>query len=354
MAKYQEIDQEQKTGDDSTAEQGMVRLAHGSGGRVSAEFIENKVAPLFPYLHSHSDSAVIQTNAESLAFTTDSFVIDPLFFPGGDIGRLSVCGTVNDLAVQGARPTWLSLAIVMAEGLPMETVLNILDSVARTATEVGVKVVTGDTKVVERGAVDGLFINTAGIGEMLPKAHLGVVRLAPGDEIIVSGDVGSHEMAVLGHRHDLGFDHIVSDCGPVNKVAGSLINELGAGVKWMRDPTRGGLATVLNELATSIGAVINIEESSIPVAGSVQDACEVLGLDPLYLACEGRLVAIVEKGRGVEAAKLLKKLPEGSKSVVIGSITEIRDTHPQVQLHTKFNNRRVLRYLAADQQPRIC
>ncbi len=332
----------------------MIRLAHGSGGRVSAEFIENKVAPLFPDLHSKSDSAVIQTKTAGLAFTTDSFVIDPLFFPGGDIGKLSVCGTVNDLSVQGAEPAWLSLALVMAEGLPMKIVLQILNSVAKTAKDVGVKVVTGDTKVVERGAIDSIFINTAGIGEMLSNANLSMERFMPGDEIIVSGDIGAHEMAILGHRHNLGFDQIISDCGPVNEVAASLINELGADVKWMRDPTRGGLATVLNELASSTGAVITIEESSIPVKGSVKDACEILGLDPLYLACEGRLVAIVEKGRGAEAVKLLNKLPECANGAVIGSIVEIQNKRPQVQLLTKFNSRRVLRYLAADQQPRIC
>lgn len=354
MAKYQAIDQDQETVGDRTTVQGVVRLAHGSGGRVSAEFIQHKVAPLFPDLHSHRDSAVIQTSAADLAFTTDSFVIDPLFFPGGDIGRLSVCGTVNDLAVQGARPAWLSLALVIAEGLPMKTVLKILDSVAKTAREVGVKVVTGDTKVVERGAVDGLFVNTAGIGEILPNATLGLERLAPGDEIIVSGDVGAHEMAVLGHRHNLGFNQIVSDCGPVNEVAASLINEFGSDVKWMRDPTRGGLATVLNELASLTRAVIDVEETKIPIKESVLNATEVLGLDPLYLACEGRLVAILEKGRGEAAVKLIRKLPEGTESAVIGSITEIKAKRPQVQLHTKFNSRRVLRYLAADQQPRIC
>lgn len=332
----------------------VVRLSHGSGGRASAEFIRDQIAPHFPDLGEFEDAAIIKSNAVGLTFTTDSFVIDPLFFPGGDIGELSVYGTINDLASQGSKAGWLSLALVIEEGLEMKTLLAVVKSAARATKRVGVKLVTGDTKVVEKGAIDKLIVNTAGVGEVLSKGRLDSRRITPGDEIVVSGDIGAHGMAVLSHRHKLGFDMVKSDCGPVNRVGESLINELESGVKWLRDPTRGGLATVLNELAAMRGAVIEIKETEVPVKKSVKSASEILGLDPLYLACEGRLVIVVEKNLGSVAVECLKRLPESVDSAVIGSVHSVDGNQPQVQLETKYKSRRLLRYLAADEQPRIC
>jgi hydrogenase expression/formation protein HypE len=337
-----------------TKEERLVKLGHGSGGRLTAELIDEVMRPNLGGLGGLDDAAVIQLGGIEAAFTTDSFVVDPLFFPGGDIGRLGVFGTVNDLAVQGARPAWLSLAIVMAEGLPMSVLEAVVVSVGAAAIEAGVQVVTGDTKVVERGGVDGLILNTAGVGRLLPEAALSAERVAPGDAIIVSGPVGAHEMAVLSHRHGLGFDQVKSDCASIAAPAAGLIKALGPGVKWMRDPSRGGLATALNELAVSRRATIEIEEAEVPVQGVVRDAADMLGLDPFYLACEGRFIAVVDKDRAEQAAAVLQAFPESADCRVIGSVVSADDGRAQLVLRTRFGSRRILRYLAADQQPRIC
>jgi hydrogenase expression/formation protein HypE len=332
----------------------LVKLGHGSGGRLTAELIDEVMRPNLGGLGGLDDAAVIQLGGAEAAFTTDSFVVDPLFFPGGDIGRLGVFGTVNDLAVQGARPAWLSLAVVMAEGLPMSTLEAVVVSVGAAAREAGVKVVTGDTKVVERGGVDGLILNTAGVGRLLPDAALSAERVETGDAIIVSGPVGGHEMAVLSHRHGLGFDQVKSDCASVAEPAAGLLKALGPGVKWMRDPTRGGLATALNELAVSRRATIEVDEAAVPVQGVVRDAAEILGLDPFYLACEGRFVAVVAESLAGNAVAALRAFPEGSDCRIIGSVASADNGRSQVVLRTRFGSRRILRYLAADQQPRIC
>jgi len=332
----------------------FITLAHGSGGRLAAEFIQRRLAPFFPGLGEMDDAAVLRPTGRDIAFTTDSFVVDPLFFPGGDIGRLAVFGTVNDLAVQGAKPSWLSLAVVAPEGLPLDLFDAVVASVAAAAAEAGVSVVTGDTKVVERSGLNGLLLNTAGIGEMIPGVDLSAARIASDDAIIVSGPVGAHEIAVLGQRHGLGFDNIQSDCAQIAGLAGELAGECGAAVKWMRDPTRGGLATVLNELAVAAKATIDISEGLIPLDPAVRDASEILGLDPLYLACEGRFVAVIARSHSEEALKRLRLRPDGAGAALIGAVTDVGSRHPQVRLLTGFGSRRILRYLASDQQPRIC
>lgn len=334
--------------------QEFITLAHGSGGRISAEFIQRRLAPHFPGLGEMDDAAVLRPQGGGIAFTTDSFVVDPLFFPGGDIGRLAVFGTVNDLAVQGAKPSWLSLSVVAPEGMPLDIFDAVIMSVAGAAKEAGVAVVTGDTKVVEKAGLTGLILNTAGIGEMIPGADLSASRITAGDAIIVSGPVGAHEVAVLSRRHGLGFDKIRSDCAPVAGLSGELVGRLKDEVKWMRDPTRGGLATVLNELAVAAKATIEISEDQVPIEPAVQDASDILGLDPLYLACEGRFVALVDGPRAEEGLRRLKLRPGGESAAIIGVVTGVNNGHPQVQLNTKFGSRRILRYLAADQQPRIC
>ncbi|MDP1808569.1 MAG: hydrogenase expression/formation protein HypE [Actinomycetota bacterium] len=335
-------------------QEAFITLAHGSGGRLAAEFIQRRLAPLFPGLGEMDDAAVLRPKGAGIAFTTDSFVVDPLFFPGGDIGRLAVFGTVNDLAVQGAKPSWLSLAVVAPEGLPLDIFDAVIASVAAAAKETGVSVVTGDTKVVERGGLSGLILNTAGIGEMIPGADLSAARITAGDAIIVSGPIGAHEVAVLSQRHSLGFDKIQSDCAQVACLAGELVGRLKDAVRWMRDPTRGGLATVLNEMAVAAKATIEIVEDQIPIEPAVQNAADILGLDPLYLACEGRFVAVVAGPRAEEALRRLKLRPGGENTAIIGSVTGVDNEHPQVRLNTRFGSRRILRYLAADQQPRIC
>jgi hydrogenase expression/formation protein HypE len=300
------------------------------------------------------DAAVINTNEGGFAFTTDSFVVEPIFFPGGDIGRLAVFGTVNDLAAQGADPAWLSLAVVGAEGFSMAELGAIIDSVNSAAVEAGVAVVTGDTKVIERGGLKGLILNTAGLGGLRPGAAISAARVEAGDSLIVSGTIGEHEAAVLCHRYGFGLDSVSSDCGPVTRAAGAVIDKLGEDLKWMRDPTRGGLATVVNELSRQRGAEIEIVETEVPISGPVTDAADILGLDPYYLACEGRLVFVVAPHVAEDALDALRDKGGCPDAREIGRVIRTEADHPLVVLRTELGGRRVLRYLAADQQPRIC
>lgn len=332
----------------------VVTLSLGAGGRLSSEFVQTRIAPLFGGPTTLEDAAVLDAGGVALAFTTDSFVVDPLFFPGGDIGRLAVFGTVNDLAVSGAVPAWLSLGIVAGEGLSMASLTAVTKSIAVAAGEAEVRVVTGDTKVIDKASLNGLMLNTAGIGLMSPRADLSAIRIEAGDAVVVSGHIGAHEMAVLSERHNLGLSMITSDCGSVSKIAAGLINEFQSSVKWMRDPTRGGLATVLNELAAARGATIEIKEANIPIDDAVRDAAEILGLDPLYLACEGRVVAIVDRSAADAIVNYIRQTCGGVSASVIGEVTSVGSPEFRVELKTSFNNRRILRYLAADQQPRIC
>lgn len=330
-----------------------LRLGHGSGGRLTAELIEGFFGDGFEP-GELDDAAAFSLGKERLAFTTDSFVVEPLFFPGGDIGRLAVYGTVNDLAAQGAEPAYLSLAVVGSEGFSLDELRRIMESVSQAAVEAGVRVVTGDTKVIERGGLKGLILNTAGVGRIRDGANISVERVAAGDIVVVTGPIGDHEAAVLCHRYDFGVDHIKSDCASVAQPAAAVIDKIGGNLRWMRDPTRGGLATVLNELAAQIGARIEATESAIPISPAVRDAADILGLDPLYLACEGRLLLVVAPESADETVEILRNQGDCPEAVAIGKVIEVGSTRPRVELKTEFGGRRILRYLAADQQPRIC
>lgn len=340
-----------QVGTKSAPEDEPLKLGHGSGGRMTAELIESFMADGFA-LGEMDDAAVIDFGGAKLAFTTDSFVVDPLFFPGGNIGRLAVFGTVNDLAAQGADPRWISLSVVGAEGFPMARLRQIIDSVAEAAREAGVEIVTGDTKVVERGGLTGLILNTAGIGKVKENADISATRVDAGDVLLVSGPVGGHEAAVLCRR--FGFGELESDCGPVVRPASAVIEAVGRDLKWMRDPTRGGLATVLNELSRQRRARIEIIESAVPVTKEVMDASDILGLDPLYLACEGRLVFVVSADAADDAVRALREDGGCPRAAGIGSVLSTEAEQPIVECRTELGGRRILRYLAADQQPRIC
>ncbi|MGQ9584933.1 MAG: hydrogenase expression/formation protein HypE [Anaerolineae bacterium] len=335
----------------------VILLAHGSGGLLSHELMKQVFLRCFrnPMLEALGDSAVLGDAASglALAFTTDSYVISPLFFPGGDVGKLAVCGTVNDLAVAGAEPRYLSAGFILEEGLPLETLERVVASMAQAAGEAGVQIVAGDTKVVERGSADGLFLNTAGLGIIPAGLHLTPANLRPGDMILVSGTVGDHGMAVMMQREGLAFrSPLVSDCAPLNGLIQGLLGACPGAVRCMRDPTRGGLATTLNEWARAAGAGIEVEEAAIPVREVVRAACEFLGLDPLYVANEGKAVVAVAPEAAEEALAALRGHPLGREAAVIGRVTE---EHPRrVVLRTMLGARRVVEMLTGAQLPRIC
>jgi hydrogenase expression/formation protein HypE len=293
----------------------------------------------------------VLSGAEKLAFSTDSFVVSPYFFPGGNIGKLSVCGTVNDVAMCGAEPRYLSLAFIIEEGFPMEDLKKIVSSIAETAKKAGVSIVTGDTKVVEKGKADGIYINTAGIGFM---RHNGLSpdNIKAGDAVLLSGTAGDHGAAVMLARNtDLVQGELLSDCAPLNRLASALY-ELGPDLRVLRDPTRGGVATTLCEFTQGRGFSIELQEKNIPVAEGVEAACDILGLDPLYCANEGKLLAVVSADAAERALEIMRSLPEGKNAAIIGQVTE---NHPgKLILRTRFGGSRVLAKLAGDQLPRIC
>jgi hydrogenase expression/formation protein HypE len=333
-----------------------VQLAHGGGGRLMRGLIEGLFLPAFsgspgrrPPAH---DSAVVRAGGARLAFTTDTFVVSPLFFPGGDIGKLAVCGTVNDLAMAGARPAWLSAAMVLEEGLPLETLRRIVESMQRTAEEAGVRIVTGDTKVVDRGKGDGIFINTSGIGLVPEGIDISPARVAAGDVVLVSGDLGRHGIAILSVREGLTFEGALpSDCAPLWPLVEAL-SALGAELHCLRDLTRGGLASAVNEIAADAGVGIELDEGSIPVAAPVAGACEILGLDPCYVANEGRLVAFVAPETASRALNLLRAHPAALGAAAIGVVTA---AHPGiVEVRSPFGGGRILDLLSGEQMPRIC
>jgi hydrogenase expression/formation protein HypE len=353
--------------------QGVILLAHGSGGKLSHDLVEQLFLRHFtsPALLHLDDSAVLHiqppTSRRSppskggddlqppvLAFTTDSYVVSPLFFPGGDIGKLAVCGTVNDLSMSGARPLWLSAGFIIEEGLPLADLECVVASMASTAEQAGVQIVTGDTKVVDRGSADRLFINTAGVGLVPLGVEISGDRARPGDAVLLSGTIGDHGMTIMTQREGLRFDSpLASDCAPLNGLVAALLAAVPPGtVHSLRDPTRGGLATTLNELAGRSRAGIDIEETAVPVGEAVRAACELLGLDPLYVANEGKLVAIVAPD-AVEAALVSLRAHEyGREAAAIGSVTE---AHPgRVVLRTALGARRVVDMLTGEQLPRIC
>lgn len=304
-----------------------------------------------PILEKLSDSAYLGYR-QGLAFTTDSFVISPIEFPGGDIGKLSVCGTVNDLAVSAAVPEYLSLALIIEEGFGYSALEKIIDSVASTASAAGVRVVTGDVKVVERGACDKIFITTCGIGRLLDNRRLSVAQIRPTDKIIITGTIAQHGLAVLASRKGLALGRgIRSDCACLHDLLLPLFSHTAA-IRCMRDPTRGGLATLLNEIADASGLGMHIEEKRIPIAGQVRAACELLGIDPLYLASEGRAVLFVAADAAEKVVRLLRRHPLGARARVIGSVAA--EAPRRVVLHTGLGSRRIIEMLIGEPLPRIC
>jgi len=330
-----------------------ILLAHGSGGKLSHDLIEKSFVPTLgnPILNKLDDSAVFELSGR-LAFTTDSYTVSPIFFPGGDIGRLAVCGTVNDLAMNGAIPLYLSLSFIIEEGLPISELEKIVGSTYQAANEAEIQIVTGDTKVVNQGSADKLFINTSGVGVVPPGVDISGVNAIPGDKVILSGSLGEHGIAVLSQREGLELNvPIESDCAPLNKLVAEML-EISANLHCLRDPTRGGLATTLNEFAKQSNVGIRIYEDSLPVSEAVQAACELLGFDPLYVANEGKLVAAVAPA---DADKVLTKMRQnryGSKANIIGEIVE---EHPgRVTMKTRLGSSRIVDMPVGELLPRIC
>jgi len=330
-----------------------ILLAHGSGGKLSHDLVAENFIPLFDnvLLNKLDDSAVFELDGR-LAFTTDSYVVNPIFFPGGDIGRLAVCGTVNDLAMSGAVPKYLSIALIIEEGLSMSDLRLIMSSVREAALEAGVQVVTGDTKVVDRGSADRLFINSAGVGVIATGVDISGSNARPGDSVIISGSIGEHGIAVISRREGLQFSSSVeSDCAPLNKLVAEMLDS-GVEIRCLRDPTRGGLASTLNEFASSSGVGIRIEESSIPVKEPVQAACELLGFDPLYVANEGKLVAVVAAEGAEKLLDTMHRSRYGSEAAIIGDI--VPDHPGRVVMKTVMGASRIVDMLVGEQLPRIC
>lgn len=329
----------------------IITLDYGSGGKKTSRLIENIIVPAFsnPALNAMGDGAILP-GAGEIAFSTDSFVVDPIFFPGGDIGKLSVCGTVNDLAMCGAEPKYLSCAFIIEEGLEREKLEKIVASIRDAARSAGVQIVTGDTKVVERGRGDKIYINTAGIGVM-KYPGLSPRNIRPGDKVIVSGTVGDHGTAVMLARNGMMQGELKSDCAALNGLADAILS-LGAGVRVLRDPTRGGVATTLNEFTEGTALSIELEEEQIPVRPQVRAACDMLGLEPLYCANEGKLLAVVSPEDTERVLARMRELPEGADAAVIGTVS---DRHPgRVVMKTAFGGTRILQKLAGAQLPRIC
>ncbi len=326
-----------------------VLLAHGGGGRLMNELIESVFLPAFgnPLLDQRNDGAVIDLGDRRIAFTTDSYVVRPLFFPGGDIGTLAVNGTVNDLAMCGARPRWLSAGFIIEEGLPVETLRRVVQSMQHAAATAGVQLVTGDTKVVDKGKGDGLFINTAGIGVIEHPAAPAPAHVVPGDVVVLSGDIGRHGIAIMSVREGLQFESAIeSDCAPLAAPVMALL-EHGLQIHCLRDLTRGGLASGLNEIAMAAGVQLDIDESAVAVRDEVRGACELLGLDPLYVANEGRFIAILPPADLPRALDVL-----GSDARCIGAVGD--GTAGLVTLKNRLGVARVLDLLSGEQLPRIC
>lgn len=331
-----------------------ILLAHGGGGTLTRELIEQVFLPALdnPLLRSLDDSAVVEAGGARWAFTTDSYVVTPYVFPGGDIGKLAVCGTVNDLAVQGARPRWLSLSFILEEGLPLAALTRVVDSVRATAASVGATVVTGDTKVVERGRCDGLYVNTAGLGEVVVPHPVGAAHARPGDVVIVNGFLGEHGVAVLSQRDGIGFStRVVSDCAPLWPLVEAVL-ATGAAVHAMRDPTRGGVAAALNDIARAAGVSIRVEERALPVSREVQGACDLLGLDPLTIANEGKLLVFCPAEQAERVLAAMRQQPLGKDARVIGEVAD--QPLGMVLLRTLIGGQRIIDVPTGEDLPRIC
>lgn len=351
--------------------QDRILLAHGSGGQLSHELVERLFLKYFdnPILARLDDAAVVrvsslrfqvpglsnlkpETSNPKLAFTTDSYVVNPIFFPGGDIGKLAICGTVNDLAMSGARPLYLSASFIIEEGLSLDDLERIVVSMRQAADEAGVEVIAGDTKVVNKGSADGLFINTTGVGIVPEQIGISGSNARPGDKVMVSGTIGDHGMAIMSQREGLEFSApLRSDCAPLNKLVAAML-EASREIHCLRDPTRGGLATTLNEFAVQSGVGILIHEDRIPIHDAVRGACEMLGLDPLHVANEGKLVAVVGEADAEKVLVCMKGHPYGAEAAIIG---EVRTEHPgRVVMKTLLGTSRLVDMLVGDLLPRIC
>jgi hydrogenase expression/formation protein HypE len=330
-------------------------MGHGGGGKLGNELVEHLFLPAFrnPELENLGDAAVLELGGGRLAMSTDSFVVQPLFFPGGSIGELAVNGTVNDLAVSGAEPKFLSASFILEEGFPLSQLAAIVEAMARAAATAGVKIVTGDTKVVERGHGDGCYINTAGVGLLRPGIAVGPHRAQPGDAILVSGTIGDHGMAIMSVREGLEFEsQIRSDCAALNGMIAEVLAAVGTAVHAMRDPTRGGLASTLNEIAQASGVGIEIDEPSLPVRAEVQSACELLGLDPVYVANEGKAVFFVAPEAAERVLEVLRGHPLGRDAARIGRVTA--EHKGLLVARTAMGANRVIPIQIGEQLPRIC
>ena len=330
-------------------------MAHGGGGKLSGELVEHLFLPAFrnPALETLGDAALVELVGGRLALTTDSFVVQPLFFPGGSIGELAVNGTVNDLAVSGAEPKFLSASFILEEGFPLAQLAATVDAMARAAVSAGVQIVTGDTKVVERGHGDGCYISTAGVGVLRAGVQAGPHRARPGDAVLVSGTLGDHGMAVMSVREGLEFESpIRSDCAALNGMIGEVLAAVGSAVHAMRDPTRGGLASTLNEIAAASEVGIAIDETALPVRQEVQSACELLGLDPVYVANEGKAVFLVAAEAAERVLEVLRAHPLGREAALIGRVTA--EHKRMLVARTAMGANRVIPTQIGEQLPRIC
>ena len=332
-----------------------VLLGHGSGGRLSADLIRRIFLPAFenPILARLDDQAIVSVNGVRLAFTTDSFVVSPLFFPGGDIGSLAVHGTVNDLAMGGAQPLFLSAAFIIEEGLAMQTLRRVVESLHRAAAAAGVEVVTGDTKVVEKGSGDEVFINTSGIGIVPEGLQLSADRARPGDCVLLSGSIGEHGIAILAQREGLEFESpVASDSAPLHTLVAAMLDAARDSIRCLRDPTRGGVSSTLNEIAAQSHVGMLIDERAVRVREEVRGACELLGLDPLYVANEGKLVAIVAPEAAERILEAMRAHPLGRDAATIGTVRE--SDAGIVAMRTVLGTTRIVDMLSGDQLPRIC
>lgn len=332
----------------------MITMGHGSGGLLTHRLLESGVFNILKneHLDQQHDGAVFQMNGK-MAFTTDSYVISPIFFPGGNIGELSVNGSVNDLAMCGAIPKYLSLSFILEEGLRMTDFWDILLSIKQASEKAGISIVTGDTKVVEKGKGDGIFINTSGVGMIHPRANVHFNNIQQGDKIIVSGNIATHGVAILSKRKGLEFETTIrSDTRAVNHMVNDLLEELGENIHFLRDPTRGGVATVLNEIALQRKLGITLEQAKLPMEEQVEGACELLGLDPIYVANEGIFIALVSPHVAEQAVSILNQHEFGADASIIGSVVD--DHHGKVVMSSRIGGRRVVNFLTGEQLPRIC
>jgi hydrogenase expression/formation protein HypE len=332
-----------------------ILLAHGGGGRLMDQLIRKRIIPAIGADENKEpdDSACIEFDGDSICFTTDSYVVKPLFFNGGDIGKLAICGTVNDLAVAGAKPVAISLSLIIETGFEMAKLERILESIRNAAEENEVAIVTGDTKTVEAGAADEIYINTAGIGTPIAEADLGLKRIESGDKVIINGNIGDHGMTIMSQREGISFESkLTSDCAGLAGLTAELLENC-EGIKFMRDPTRGGVAATLNEIARGSKLTIEINEQQMPIDDSVQAAADMLGLDVLNIANEGKFIAVVSEDCAEKCLSICRSRPEGEKAVCIGSVKETKQ-EPVVEMVTRIGGRRIVQMPYGRELPRIC